>query len=80
MQTPHDALSELIGQATREGGANGAVVGGMIGMCGGALLAGALFIGVMTSAAFSVPALLGAAAAGAVVSGIAPAMQGAKSK
>lgn len=80
MQTPDDALSDLIGETTREGGAKGAVIGGMIGTCGGALLAGAMFIGVTTTAAFSAPALLGAAAAGALVSGIAGAVQGAKSK
>jgi len=80
MQTPDDALSDLIGAATREGGAKGAAIGGMIGTCGGALLAGAMFIGVTTTASFTAPALLGAAAAGALVSGIAGVVQGAKSK
>lgn len=80
MQTPDDALSELIDAATRKGGATGAVIGGAIGTCGGALLAGAMFIGVTSTAAFSAPALLGAAAAGALVSGIAGAIHGAKSK
>ena len=80
MATPDDMLNELIDGATERGGVEGAVVGGMIGTCGGALLAGAMFIGVTTTATFSVPALLGAAAAGALVSGIAGAVQGSKSK
>ncbi|HHW86804.1 MAG TPA: hypothetical protein GX400_11430 [Chloroflexi bacterium] len=79
MQISEDALSELTGQATHEGGAKGAVVDGMNDACGRALLAGALFVGVTMSAAFSVPALLGATDAGAVAS-IAGTMQGAKAK